>query len=125
MSERKILVLDDDENVRLLIEFGLKKMGFAVDFALAGSEAVSLYRTAFADNNKYLAAILDLNIPGEMGGVEASRQILSLDPDAMLFISSGNDYDPVMANYRDHGFAGKVTKPFLYAEFVESLKVLL
>lgn len=125
MSERRILVLDDEEDVRLLIEYGLSKMGFAADFALAGNEAVSLYRSAFADNNKYFAVILDLNIPGDMGGLEASKQILAMDPGATLFISSGNDYDPVMANYRDHGFVGKVTKPFRYAEFVESLKPLL
>jgi CheY-like chemotaxis protein len=108
--------MDDDEDVRFLVEIILGKLGFQVVFALKGDEAVELYRDALQSGKKYAAAILDLNIPGSTGGEKVAAAILALDEQARLFVTSGNEHDPVMVDYRRYGFAGSLAKPFLYAD---------
>ena len=56
--------------------------------------------------------ILDLTIPGGMGGKEAIKKILQIDPKAKVIVSSGYSNDPVMANYKEYGFSGVIAKPF-------------
>jgi CheY-like chemotaxis protein len=124
MDDRKLLVMDDDEDVLFLVDRILNRLGFGMDAAPDGGEAVRLYQEALDRGTPYAAAILDLRIPGRMGGLETSRRLLALDPAAMLFVSSGDDYDPVMRDHRRYGFAGKLNKPFHYEEAVEAFKVL-
>jgi DNA-binding NarL/FixJ family response regulator len=68
--------------------------------------------------------ILDLNIPGSIGGGEVAARILALDKNAKLFVSSGNENDPVMISYTQYGFTGKLAKPFLYADAVKLVKLI-
>ncbi|HEY5976091.1 MAG TPA: response regulator [Geobacteraceae bacterium] len=124
MDERRMLVMDDDEDVLFLVERVLSKLGYGMAAARDGGEAVRLYQEALDRGNPYAAAILDLRIPGRMGGLETSRRILELDPAAVLFVSSGDDFDPVMQDHRRYGFIGKLSKPFLYAEAAAVFKVL-
>jgi len=107
-----ILVLDDDEMVRELAEITLKRFGYAVACCDNGAAAVSLYRTARAEGVPFSVVIMDLTIPGGMGGIEAARQILAFDPDAQLIVSSGYSEDPVMANFSDYGFCAALEKPY-------------
>ena len=71
-----------------------------------------------------MAVILDLTIPGGMGGVEAARQILAIDQEAKLIVSSGYSFDPVMAGYQKYGFCGAVAKPYKASELGHELSRL-
>ena len=119
---RKILVMDDDEDVRFLVEILLGKLGFVVESVINGEQAITKYGVALESGNRYAAVILDLNIPGSKGGAQVAEAILAIDPTACLFVSSGNDNDPVMLEAGRYGFAGKLPKPFLYADAVELVK---
>ncbi|GFO58289.1 response regulator [Geomonas silvestris] len=110
----KVLVMDDDEMVRFVAGETLKRYGFAVEFASDGLEAVELYRERRQSGAPFAAVILDLNIPGGMGGEEAMQRLLEIDPDAKGYVSSGRTDDPVMVNYRDFGFSGTIEKPYFY-----------
>jgi CheY-like chemotaxis protein len=69
--------------------------------------------------------ILDLTVPGGMGGSEAINKILQIDPDAKVIVSSGYSNDPVMANYKEHGFSGIITKPFLLKNLKDTIRSIL
>lgn len=126
----KVLVMDDDEMVRFVAGETLKRYGFAVEFASDGSQAVALYRERHAAGAPFAAVILDLNIPGGMGGAEAMKLLLEIDPQARGFVSSGRTDDPVMVNYQSFGFTGAIEKPYFYLnkermeEFSRSLQSL-
>jgi PAS domain S-box-containing protein len=121
----KILVMDDDESVRFIAQRALNRLGFVVECAEAGHEAIEMYRKALADGEPFLAVIMDLTIPGGMGGKEAIRHLLAIDPQVRAFVSSGYSQDPVMANYQSYGFVGVLTKPFLFDEMVRELAKLI
>jgi CheY-like chemotaxis protein len=110
----RVLVMDDDEMVRFVAGETLKRYGFQVEFASDGTQAVELYRERQLAGNPFAAVILDLNIPGGMGGEEAMAHLLAIDPAAKGYVSSGRTDDPVMVNFRDFGFSGTIEKPYFY-----------
>ena len=110
----KVLVMDDDEMVRFVAGETLKRYGFEVEFASDGVQAVELYRERLLAGRPFVAVILDLNIPGGMGGAEAMQRLLEIDPAARGFVSSGRTDDPVMVNFRSFGFSGTIEKPYFY-----------
>ena len=123
----KVLIMDDDEMVRYVAGETLKRYGFQVDFANDGSQAVEIYRQHHQAGHPFAAVILDLNIPGGMGGEEAMRRLLEIDPAAKGYVSSGRTDDPVMVNYRTFGFSGTIEKPYFYLnkELMESFSKML
>ena len=110
----RVLVMDDDEMVRFVAGETLKRYGFEVEFASDGAQAVELYRERRLAGNPFVAVILDLNIPGGMGGEEAMQLLLEIDPAAKGYVSSGRTDDPVMVNFRNFGFSGTIEKPYFY-----------
>jgi len=90
----------------------LQSLGYKVEFAQDGAEAIKLYQKAMQEGRPFDAVILDLTVPGGMGGMEAVRQLLKIDPNAKTIVSSGYANDPVMAKYTDHGFRDVITKPY-------------
>jgi CheY-like chemotaxis protein len=110
----KVLVMDDDEMVRFVAGETLKRYGFEVEFANDGSQAVELYRQHHQAGVPFAAVILDLNIPGGMGGEEAMKRLLEIDPAAKGYVSSGRTDDPVMIDFRNFGFSGTIEKPYFY-----------
>ena len=110
----KVLVMDDDEMVRFVAGETLKRYGFRVEFANDGSEAIELYRQHYQAGTPFAAVILDLNIPGGMGGAETMKRLLEIDPEAKGYVSSGRTDDPVMMNYLSFGFSGTIEKPYFY-----------
>jgi CheY-like chemotaxis protein len=107
-----VLVMDDEEMIRDLARMTLGKMGYRVTTCRDGKEAIDLYKSAKESGTPFSVVIMDLTIPGSMGGVEAAKHILAYDPGAMLIVSSGYSDDPVMANYREYGFCAAIEKPY-------------
>lgn len=123
-SGEKILIMDDDEGVLTVAVNMLTIMGYKTETARDGAEAVSLYKQAMAAGQPFDAVLLDLTIPGGMGGREAMRQLAILDPKARAIVSSGYTNDPVMTDYRAYGFRGMVTKPYTMEQLGQSLRDL-
>ena len=108
----KILVVDDDEGVRRSAGMGLKRLGYQVEVAKDGAEGVGIYEEAIKGKRPFDAVIMDLTIPGGIGGKEGIRKLKRIDPDARVIVSSGYSEDPVMSEFREHGFVGVVQKPY-------------
>jgi len=107
-----VLVMDDEEVIRELARDVLGRQGYLVTVCCNGEEAVSLYRSAYSQGTPYLAAILDLTIPGGMGGKETAQQIVAIDPEARLIVSSGYSNSVVLSDYRKYGFCAAAPKPY-------------
>lgn len=110
--DKRVLIMDDDDMVRTLLARMLDQFGCRVDETGNGAEAVALLERLAGGDDPVDLLILDLTIPGGMGGLEAMERILAIDPDARAIVSSGYSNDPVIANYRDHGFRGAIVKPY-------------
>ena len=125
MGHGRILIMDDEVIVRNIVSKMLVRLGYEVTIAKDGQEAIDLFSQAAAANRSFDATIMDLTVPGGMGGQEAGKEILNLAPDARLIVSSGYSNDPVMANYREYGFRGAIQKPYRTEELGEVLKKIL
>ncbi|MBF0102762.1 MAG: PAS domain S-box protein [Desulfobacterales bacterium] len=117
----KILIMDDQEMLLTIAGKLFKHLGYETAFAIDGKQAIDIYKEAFQSTNPFYLVILDLTIPGGMGGVEAMMQLLKIDPNIKAIVSSGYSNDPVMANYREYGFCGILPKPFTKADVEEVL----
>jgi len=120
-----ILVMDDEEALRTIITRMLQSCGCTTATASGGHEALALYRQALEAGAPFDAVIMDLTIPGGMGGEETIKKLLALDPHAKVIVSSGYVDDPLMANYADFGFKGIAAKPYTKNELQEVLGKVL
>ncbi len=121
----RILVMDDEDFIRELASVMLQKMGCDVALAQDGQAAVAIYQEALSAGNPFDAVVLDLTVPGGMGGKETVRQLRTLDPNVRAIVSSGYSNDPVMANYARYGFCGAVKKPYLVQEMSQVLNAVI
>ncbi len=121
----KIMIMDDDEMVREVVTAMLGRMGHEAATAVNGEEAIKLYREAMDADKNFDLIIMDLTIPGGMGGKEAAREVLKLDPEARIIVSSGYSNDPIMADYAGHGFAGAIVKPYQSQELARAIGEIL
>ncbi|WP_300672517.1 transporter substrate-binding domain-containing protein [Desulfoluna sp.] len=124
--EAHVLVLDDQAVIRKILETILRKLGIRVTFTVEGHETVEAYRKRQAEGKPFDCVVLDLTIPGGMGGRETSEKILAMDPQAKIILSSGYASDPIMSNYEEHGIKAIAVKPYRFSDFKEILlRVLL
>jgi PAS domain S-box-containing protein len=121
----RILVMDDEETVRKVVMEMLSHMGYEVMLSQDGMEAIELFLNARKVGAPFDAVIMDLTIPGGVGGKEAVKRLLEIDPDVKAIVSSGYSNDPIMADYRRHGFLGVVVKPFEVEELSQMLRKVL
>jgi PAS domain S-box-containing protein len=108
----RILVMDDEEEIREVLEKMLQHLGFDVDLVSDGQQAIALFTRAIQDGTPYVAIVLDLTIPGGVGGKETLRRIKERHPEAKVLVSSGYSNDPVMAHATQFGFSGFIAKPY-------------
>jgi two-component system cell cycle sensor histidine kinase/response regulator CckA len=112
---------DDDPRIREVYKSLLNHLGYSALAVSRGEEALAAYQKARGVGKPFDAVIMDLTIPGAMGGKEAVKRLLELDPDAVAIISSGYSNDPVMADYRSYGFREVIAKPFTSERLSEAL----
>ncbi len=120
-GKAKILVLDDDELVRYTLNELISDIGHEVKSVGDGDEAVSEYKKAREAGEPFDAVIIDLTIPGGMGGDEVMKKLLGVDPDVKAIVSSGDLDNPVMSRFGSHGFSGVISKPFTVEALRETL----
>jgi two-component system cell cycle sensor histidine kinase/response regulator CckA len=109
---RRVLVMDDQELVRTMVERMLTHLGFRPQGASNGSDAIRLFREALQDGAPFQLAVLDLTIIGGVGGKETLATLLSIDATVKVIVSSGYSNDPILAHYREYGAAGVLPKPY-------------
>ena len=107
--------------VRNVVGAMLGQLGHETVPAKNGEEAIQLYKESLASGKPIDLAIMDLTIPGGMGGKEAMQEILVINPAAKALVSSGYSNDPIMANCKDFGFCGAIVKPYQLLELKKAI----
>ena len=121
----RVLLMDDDDMVCEVAGDMLLTMGFTVDRAAHGEQALKLARQAADQGQAYDLVIMDLTVQGGMGGMAATRSLLEQHPDAKVIVASGYSNDPVLGNYQEHGFAGRISKPYRLRELSRTIEQVL
>ncbi len=124
LEKGRILVLDDDEIVLDVLHEMLTVLGCENDAAKEGNQAIALYKKAFQAGKPYSGVIMDLTIPGGMGGKETLALLQQINPEVRAIVSSGYANDPIMANFRAHGFCGVFPKPYTIEDLSQALTAI-
>jgi len=111
-GQGRILLMDDEEMIRNVVSSMLNLLGYEAVLTSDGAEAVAVYQTNLTADRSFDAVIMDLTIPGGMGGAEAVKKILALNPQARVIVSSGYSHDPILNNYKAFGFCNIISKPY-------------
>jgi len=121
----RVLLMDDDAEVRAMASGLLESFGYEVTEAADGDEATLRYRESFDAGRRFDVCILDLMVQGGLSGIECAKNILAIDGDALLIVSSGYSDDPVLSHFRDYGFRGIIPKPYTLEELRNVLANML
>ena len=121
----KILIMDDEDAILEILGEMLSFLGHRVMETLDGNQAIEQFRKAMDQGEPFDLVILDLTVPGGLSGKETIVELLKLKPDVKAIVSSGYANDPVMAQYREHGFHGVVNKPFQMQELSETIRQVM
>ncbi len=107
-----LLLMDDDEDIRRTVSELLETFGYKVTTAIDGRELLEKYANSLKTGDPFRVVIMDLTVPGGMGGYEATQRLRQIDPGVKTIVSSGYSNDTLMAEFRQHGFDGMVAKPY-------------
>jgi PAS domain S-box-containing protein len=121
----RILLLDDEPTVRKIGKKMLEKLGYDVELAINGDEAIEIYKNSVDSDQNFELLIMDLTIPGGLGGLGAFKEILKFNSNVKAIVSSGYSNDPVMAHFDDYGFAGVLIKPYTIEGLSKTLASIL
>ncbi len=121
----RVLVMDDEPLIRELAETMLEHLGYQAELARDGVETIRMYCQAKENGHPFDAVIMDLTIPGGMGGKETIKKLRAYDPEVRAIVSSGYSSDPVMAKFGEHGFLGVMGKPYKVEELAKLLHEIL
>ncbi|MFC1943434.1 PAS domain S-box protein [Chloroflexota bacterium] len=125
LGQGKILVMDDDKAITEMLSNMLSEGGYEVEVTRDGEEAIERYAKAKESGQPFDAVILDITIPGGMGGEEAIKKLLEIDPNVKAIVSSGYANAPIMAKFREYGFSAVATKPYSTGELERTLRRIL
>ncbi len=121
----RILIMDDEVEIRDILGKMLQHLGYTVTYANEGNEAIQEYQRALDEQTPFVLSIIDLTIPGGMGGKETVRQLRKIDPQVLAVVSSGYCNDPVLANPENFGFKGVIAKPYNLSDLSKVLSRIL
>ena len=121
----RILLMDDEDAIRDVAKAMLENLGYRVTVACDGQETLDLYKNALEAKERFDVVILDLTVPGGMGGRETVEKLFQMDPRVKAIVSSGYSNDPIMADYKAYGFSAVMTKPYTLSEMSRSMQKIL
>jgi two-component system cell cycle sensor histidine kinase/response regulator CckA len=124
-SIQRVFVMDDEEMVRDVSAAMLSRFGYQVELTADGVEAIEVYKKAKESGEPFDLVILDLTNNVGMGGVEAIKILLQIDPEIRAIVATGYSFDPVVSNFRAYGFRGAITKPFSMDELGKAVQEAL
>jgi len=125
LGKGRILVMDDEEAIREMLDNMLRAAGYEVELTSDGAEAIERYIKAKETGELFDAVILDLTVPGGMGGKETIKKLLEIDPDVTSIVSSGYSTASIMSEFKKYGFSAVVTKPYSARELERELQRLI
>jgi PAS domain S-box-containing protein len=109
---RRILLMDDDASILLVADSMLRCFGCDTVVAKDGQEALLAFQESLRKDSPFDAVVVDLTIPGGLGGKQAAEQLRALDERVKLIVSSGYSNDPILTNYKQFGFDAVLPKPY-------------
>jgi len=121
----RILVMDDEDSVLSVARETLKHLGYEVELAKNGTQAIRIFKKALDSGKSFDLVITDLTVPGDIGGVETLQRLKEIDPQVKVIVSSGYSNDPVMADFKSIGFAVCLKKPYRAFEVSHTVKRVL
>jgi CheY-like chemotaxis protein len=122
----RIIIMDDEPLIIEICSEMLKTSGLInIDSAENGDEVIEKYRKSMKNGNKYDIVILDLMVPEGKGGLDAVKEILKIDSNAKILVSSGYANDPIIKNYKSYGFKAVLTKPYTLHDLQNIIKEVL
>ena len=120
----RILVMDDEQSIRRMVEDALTQFGYEVSVVEDGQAAIDLFSEAQTSGKAFDAVLLDLTIPGGMGGKEAIQHLRRLDPYVKAIVTSGYSDDPIMSDFQAYGFQAILVKPYKIVDLAKTLESL-
>ena len=122
---KRVLFMDDEEAILKMADRLMSRLGLEFSSALDGREAIERFRAAKDTGKPFDLVVMDLTIPGGMGGKEAISVLRQIDPGVRAIVSSGYSSDLIMSDFRKHGFRGMVAKPYDIAELASVIRAVL
>ena len=116
--------MDDDVSICKICTLLLNRLGYDVDSAPCGEDAIALFENAIKDGAPYRAVILDLTVLRGMGGLETIKKLRALDPDVYAIMASGSSVDNMLLSYQAYGFQAILPKPFRVQELTDCVNKL-
>jgi nitrogen-specific signal transduction histidine kinase/ActR/RegA family two-component response regulator len=124
-GKRRVLVMDDQELVRIIAGKILNHFGFEVEFARHGDEAIEMYIGAYNSGNPFSCVLLDLTVEYGKGAKETIVKLREFDPGVKTIVSSGYLNDPIFFNYTNYGFKGVIKKPYDLVELNKTVREVI
>ena len=124
-AKGRVLLMDDEDMIRDMAGQMLNYIGYEVELARAGGEAIELYRDARRKDKPFDVVILDLTIRGGMGGKETAKALVEMDPTVKVILSSGEAVDTAISHFHRYGFRALLPKPYTMQDLIKVLREVL